>query len=76
MTRVFDDFNEGKFSKQHLDMLSSRPANFEIQLMVKIIIMCLSPNVFIKFGVERKFCLVIPFFAATNVNNNCILAMS
>jgi hypothetical protein len=36
MSRAFDDFNEGKFSKQHLGMLSSRP-NFEIQLMVKII---------------------------------------
>jgi hypothetical protein len=50
MTRAFDDFNEGKFSEQHLGMLSSRP-NFEIQLMVKIIIMCLSPKVFIRLGV-------------------------
>jgi hypothetical protein len=71
-------------------MLSSRP-NYEIQLMViKIIIMCLSPNVFIKFGVDRLntqrwkgmyFC-VLNFasldhnFAAKKVNNNCILAMS
>jgi hypothetical protein len=56
-------------------MLSSR-LNYEIQLMAKIIIMCLSPNVFIKFGVERlnterwkvevflgiKCCLVRPLF--------------
>ena len=52
MSRAFDDFNEGKFSKQHLGMLTSRP-NFEIQLMVKIIIMCLSPKVFIRLGVEQ-----------------------
>jgi hypothetical protein len=52
MSRAFDDFNEGKFSKQHLGMLSSRP-NFEIQLMVRIIIMCLSPKVFIRFGVGQ-----------------------
>ena len=30
MARTFDNFNEGKFSEQHLGMLSSRP-NFEIQ---------------------------------------------
>jgi hypothetical protein len=49
MTRVFEDFNEGKFSKQHSSMLSSLP-NYEIHLMVKIIIMCLSPKVFIRLG--------------------------
>jgi hypothetical protein len=38
--------------KHFLGMLSSRP-NFEILLVLKIRIMCLSPNVFIKFGVER-----------------------
>ena len=52
MTRVFDDYNEGKFLKQHLGMLSSRP-NFEIQLVVKIINMCLSPKSFIRLGVEH-----------------------
>jgi hypothetical protein len=48
MTRAFDDVNEGKFLKQHLGMLSRRP-NFEIQLMVKIIIMCLSPKAKLAF---------------------------
>jgi hypothetical protein len=52
MTRVFEDFNEGKFSKQHSGMLSSLP-NYEIHLMVKIIIMCLSPNVVIRLGDEH-----------------------
>ena len=47
ISRVFDDFDGGKISKQHLGMLSSRP-NYEIQLTVKIIIICLSPNVFIR----------------------------
>jgi hypothetical protein len=88
MTRAFDDFNEGKFSKQHLGMLSSRP-NFEIQLMVKIIIMCLSPKVFTRLGVEqlniqrwkvRYFCVLnfasLDHYFAAKINNNCILAMS
>jgi hypothetical protein len=52
ISRVFDDFDGGKISKQHLGMLSSRP-NYEIQLMVKIIFMCLSPKVFIRLGVEK-----------------------
>ena len=42
--------------------LSSRP-NFEIQLMVKIIIMWLSPNVFIKFGIDRlNTCWKVRYF--------------
>jgi hypothetical protein len=52
MTRVIDDFNEGKFSKQHLGM-----------------IMCLSPNVFIKFGVERLNTLhwKVRYFCVLNI---------
>ena len=58
--------------------------------MVKIIIMCLSPKVFIRLRVEhlnihrwkvRYFCVLNfaslhHYFAAKKINNNCILAMS
>jgi hypothetical protein len=70
LTRVLDDFNEDKFSKQHLGILSSRP-NFKIQLMVKIIIMCLSPKVFIQFGVEclngQRWKVTVRYFCVLNL---------
>jgi hypothetical protein len=43
---------KGNFTKQHLAQLSGRP-NFEIQLMLKIIITSLSANIFIKIGFKR-----------------------
>ena len=89
MSRPFDDFNEGKFSKQHLGMLSSR-ANFEFQLMVNIRIMYLSPNAFIRLRVEQvniqrwkvryfyvlNFASLDHYFVEKKIKNNFILAMS
>ena len=64
MSRAFDGFDGGKISKQHLRMLSSRP-NYEIQWMVKIIIMCLSPKCFIVFeymtALTRQVFLCVKF---------------